>query len=105
MFMSWKSIYSDMVFTTDKDEHARKRTVRDAVRALYDYMDGNAAPYDVREALAELEGEFGADIIKYCAPVRECLSWDDGEARGQVIAPQINNIENFLRRRGKGHYL
>lgn len=103
--MNWNAIYQDMVFTPDKDEHARRMVIRDAVLALDNFVRGQAASYEAKDALGILEGEFGTDMIKFTAQIRECLRFEEQDAREACMYPQISNIKSHIRKVGCGHYL
>lgn len=94
-----------MVFISDADEQARLMSIRDAVLALNNFVRGGVALHEVKDALGALEGEFGVEMIKFTAQIRECLRFEEQEAREACIYPQISNIRSHIRKAGCGHYL
>ncbi len=85
-----------MVFTPNKDDFARYNIVKDALRALRDFLIGQAGGYDVLDALGVLEERYGQPIIAPCSSFRRAIHIEDETAREQICFEAINSIEAYL---------
>jgi hypothetical protein len=95
--MNWNEIYADMVFTPNKDDLARNSVVKDALRALRDFIIGQSKDYDVIDALGVLEERFGMSIIAPCSSFRRAIYIENETAREQICFDAITSIETYMR--------
>ena len=102
--MGWNEIYKDMVFAPDKDEYAKRMTVKDAVNTLAAYLGGQEREGSVLDALKYLEGEFSG-LNGRCEECRQILEWEDFEQRYAALSPQFDGIAGYIRSATNRRYL
>jgi hypothetical protein len=79
------------------DEFAKYRIVKDAVRALRNFLMGKSRIRDVLTALGVLEERFGMHVISPCAAIRRGIHLKNEIAREQICFDAIDSIEAYVR--------
>jgi hypothetical protein len=96
--MNWDQIYDSMAFYPYKGDLASAMKVKDAMTTLYCFLQGQAKPYEVIDALGYLEQRFGAGVMMGAQAIRKALPMEESSAREQLCYEAISKIEKYILR-------
>ncbi len=99
--MSWKSIYQNMAFTPYKTEMAAHRELQDSVKTIYYFIQGQAKPYEVMDALRHLDYVSCSHLIRReTKKIRDCIYWENESAREEICKNALGAIIRCLEKHG-----
>lgn len=99
MFSRFASQTNGMVFTTGKDQFARRSVARYAAETLAAYLQGQERAYAVHDVLRELEALFHDGAAIPCRLLRDALRlpFDDEDQRAALVAKALDMIDRQAR--------
>lgn len=99
--MSWQSIYQNMAFTPYKTEMAAYHELRDSVKTIYYFIQGQAKVYELRDALRHIDYVSCSQLIRReTKKIRGCMYWGDEGARDEVCKEALGSIIRCLEKHG-----
>ena len=94
--MSWQSIYQNMAFSPYKTEMAAYHELRDSVKTIYYFIQGQAKVYELQDALRHIDYvSCSQQVRRETKRIRDCM-YLEGDVREEICKDAFGAIVRYL---------